>query len=114
MTDYTELKRLAEAARSSGADLSDLHIDTERMYTAEYSLIQLYEAATPAVVLALIAENEALRKERYARHPFKLLHEPAIGFTGCVICGMYTDHGGLACPKTRATADAATGKAGQP
>lgn len=60
MTDYTELKRLAEAAGSSGADLSDLRIDTEHMYTAEYSLIRLYEAATPAAVLALIAENERL------------------------------------------------------
>ena len=58
----------------------------------------------------LKAENEALRRERDARHPFKPFHEPAIGFTGCVICGVYTDHGGLPCPKTRATADAALGK----
>lgn len=55
-------------------------------------------------------EVEALRKERDARHPFKPFHEPAIGFTGCVICGVYTDHGGLPCPKTRATADADMGK----
>lgn len=61
----------------------------------------------------LKSENEALRKERDARHPFKPFHEPAIGFTGCVICGVYTDHGGLPCPKTRATADAATGKGEQ-
>ena len=52
----------------------------------------------------LKAENEALRRERDARHPFKPFHEPAIGFTGCVICGVYTDHGGLPCPKTRAAA----------
>ncbi|MFJ4130845.1 hypothetical protein [Pseudomonas cyclaminis] len=58
----------------------------------------------------LKAENEALRRERDARHPFKPFHEPAIGFTGCVICGVYTDHGGLPCPKTRATADASMGK----
>ncbi|WP_439864515.1 hypothetical protein [Pseudomonas antarctica] len=61
----------------------------------------------------LKAENEALRKECDARHPFKPFHEPAIGFTGCVICGVYTDHGGLPCPKTRATADAAMGKGEQ-
>ena len=61
----------------------------------------------------LKAENEALRKESDARHPFKPLHEPSIGYTGCVICGVYTDHGGLPCPKTRATAGAATGKGQQ-
>ena len=59
-------------------------------------------------------EVETLRKERDARHPFKPFHEPAIGFTGCVICGVYTDHGGLPCPKTRATAHAAMGKVEQP
>lgn len=53
----------------------------------------------------LKAEVEKLRKELAARHPFKFAQEsPAIGFTGCVICGVYTDHGGLPCPKTRATA----------
>ncbi|MBI6563286.1 hypothetical protein YA0745_12160 [Pseudomonas synxantha] len=61
----------------------------------------------------LKAEIESLRKERDARHPFKPFHEPAIGFTGCVICGVYTDHGGLPCPKTRATADAALGQGEQ-
>ena len=61
----------------------------------------------------LKAENEALRKERDARHPFKPFHEPVIGFTGCVICGVYTDHGGLPCPKTRAAADAAMDKEGR-
>ena len=29
----------------------------------------------------LKAENEALRRERDARHPFKPFHEPAIGFS---------------------------------
>ena len=61
----------------------------------------------------LKAEVEGLRKERDARHPFKPVHEPSIGFTGCVICGVYTDHGGLPCPKTRATADAAMGQGEQ-
>lgn len=61
----------------------------------------------------LKAEVEKLRKERDARHPFKPFHEPSIGYTGCVICGVYTDHGGLPCPKTRATADAALGQVEQ-
>lgn len=25
-----------------------------------------------------------------------------IGYTGCIICGAFTDHGGLQCPKLRA------------
>jgi len=64
----------------------------------------------------LKAEVEKLRKELAARHPFKFAQEsPAIGFTGCVICGVFTDHGGLPCPKTRATAiaHAAMGKGGR-
>ncbi|MNJ22754.1 hypothetical protein D3C77_171280 [compost metagenome] len=49
------------------------------------------------------AEAAALRKELDARHPFKLAQDvPVIGFTGCVICGVYTEHGGLQCPKLRA------------
>lgn len=61
----------------------------------------------------LKSEVEELRKERDARHPFKPFHEPSIGYTGCVICGLYTDHGGLPCPKMRATADAAMGQGEQ-
>ena len=127
MTDYTELKRLAEGAVHAG-DHWGLRDSFER---------QLAKLVSPETILALIAENEqlrdganmrairslrgdcadllaerdqlkaeneALRRERDARHPFKPFHEPAIGFTGCVICGVYTDHGGLPCPKTRAAA----------
>ena len=62
----------------------------------------------------LKAENEALRKELPGIRPFKPYQDsPVIGFTGCVICGVYTDHGGLPCPKTRATADAALGRGEQ-
>ena len=51
----------------------------------------------------LKAENEALRKERDARHPFKPFHEPAIGYSdGCMVCGQWGGHFGLPCPKTRA------------
>lgn len=62
----------------------------------------------------LKAENEALRKELPGIRPFKPYQDsPVIGFTGCVICGVYTDHEGLPCPKTRATADAALGQGEQ-
>ncbi|WP_028236737.1 hypothetical protein [Pseudomonas brassicacearum] len=86
MTDYTELKRLAEAMKGWGrltecwpcgengpdwqvgqVDEDDnrypvMTIDTEQ-YDAETqapTLAQFYAAANPAAVLALIAENEKL------------------------------------------------------
>lgn len=31
------------------------------------------------------------------------VEHPVIGYTGCLICGEFTDHGGLQCPKLRAT-----------
>lgn len=48
----------------------------------------------------LRTENERLKLELAARHPFRPA-EPAqvLGHTGCVICGAFTDHGGLQCPK---------------
>lgn len=106
--DKAKLKSLlwAEAA-SYRADCADWKRNIEALdeFLGEQTLAE--------VALELLAENEQLRKECDARHLFKPFHEPAIGFTGCVICGVYTDHGGLPCPKTRATADAATGKGEQ-
>ncbi|NWC72546.1 hypothetical protein HX823_00480 [Pseudomonas sp. P7759] len=100
--------------------------DNERLSTACTRAEQVINAESKAAAIAtgranllqaerdqLKAENEALRKERDARPPFKPFHDPAIGFTGCVICGKYTNHFGLPCPKTRATADAAMGKGEQ-
>ena len=113
MTDRTELKRLAEAANAVTGDASvDITLTSERgQNQAEIDAVTAFVgAATLSAVLALIAVNERLRKERDARYPFKPFHEPSIGFTGCVICGVYTDHGGLPCPKTRATADAVVGQ----
>ncbi|WP_017736491.1 hypothetical protein [Pseudomonas sp. CBZ-4] len=132
MSDYTELKRLAEAAQYENCEFQhELVAATKAFFVGcipeqILALIAENESAHKhwqnesnnvqvlvAEVARLKVENEALRKECDARHPFKPFHEPAIGFTGCVICGVYTDHGGLSCPKTRATADAAMGKGEQ-
>lgn len=51
MTDYTELKRLAEAASSDPLDC---------IYQADQVLGHFSAAASPSAVLALIAENERL------------------------------------------------------
>lgn len=59
--DIETLEALAKAAKSGGAEWSDLTVDTERMYTAEGMLVELYEFATPAVLLELCNDNEALR-----------------------------------------------------
>ena len=62
----------------------------------------------------LKAENEALRKDAEQwRALVRRAESPVIGYTGCVTCGVYTDHGGLSCPKMRATADAALGQGEQ-
>lgn len=91
-----------------------LGLETERdQLRAEAAGLKTGYEAYEQTVKELRAEVEALRKERDARHPFKPFHEPSIGFTGCVICGVYTDHGGLPCPRTRATADAAMGQGEQ-
>lgn len=58
--DLAELKRVAEAAKASGCELTEILGDTSAMYTAQGSLIEFCEAATPAVVLALIAHNTRL------------------------------------------------------
>ena len=51
----------------------------------------------------LRAEIESLRKQLAAAYPFKPAKDaPTIGYTGCLICGQFTDHGGLQCPKLRA------------
>ncbi|NMZ40424.1 hypothetical protein [Pseudomonas proteolytica] len=99
-------KRDAEATRDTkSAVIAELKAEIAGLRTG-------YEAYE-RVNAELKADNEALRKERDARHPFKPFHEPSIGYTGCVICGVFTDHGGLPCPKTRATADAALGQGEQ-
>lgn len=50
----------------------------------------------------LRAENERLKQELAARHPFRPADPaPVLGHTGCVVCGAFTDHGGLQCPKLR-------------
>lgn len=47
--------------------------------------------------------NESLSKQLESVYPFKPAQDaPTIGYTGCVICGVFTDHGGLQCPKLRA------------
>ncbi|SEM50654.1 hypothetical protein SAMN04487857_102346 [Pseudomonas sp. ok272] len=54
MTDYTELKRLAEAALNDSLDC---------IYQAEQVLGSFSAAANPGAVLALIGENQRLNAE---------------------------------------------------
>lgn len=116
ITENERLERLAldsvNAEHAANIDLESICAERDQLRAEVVGLRTGYEAYE-RVNAELKAENEALRKECDARHPFKPFHEPAIGFTGCVICGLYTDHGGLPCPKTRATADAAMGQGEQ-
>ncbi|WP_047711325.1 hypothetical protein [Pseudomonas lactis] len=106
--DELALRAFSRVAENAVAERDQLRAEVAGLKTG-------YEAYE-RVNAELKAEVEKLRKELAARHPFKFAQEsPAIGFTGCVICGVYTDHGGLPCPKTRATAiaHAAMGKGEQ-
>lgn len=72
MTDYTELKRLADAAN---AVMGDVHVDVE--VTSESgpnqaeidAVTSFLQLATPAAVMALIAENEQLKGLQLAFPP---------------------------------------------
>lgn len=66
MTDYTELKRLAEAANAVAVDVSvEITVASEPgPNQAEIDAVTVFVgAAKPATVLALIAENESLNVE---------------------------------------------------
>ena len=81
---------------------------------AEVSGLRTGYEAYEQVNAELKAENEALRKDAEQwRALVRRAESPVIGYTGCVTCGVYTDHGGLSCPKMRATADAALGQGGE-
>lgn len=103
---------LVDLLEARGRLMLGVEIERDQLRAEVAGLRTGYEAYEQ-VNAQLKAEVEKLRKERDARHPFKPFHEPSIGFTGCVICGVYTDHGGLPCPRTRATADAAMGQGEQ-
>lgn len=83
MTDYTELKRLAETANAVTGDVSvDIAISSERgPNQPEIDAVTAFVgAATPAVVMALIAENKRLTAEldcpfRLARHSKRLVEQ---------------------------------------
>ncbi|MDD1947590.1 MULTISPECIES: cell division protein ZapB [Pseudomonas] len=81
---------------------------------AEVAGLRTGYEAYERVKAELKAENEALRKDAEQwRALVRRAESPVIGYTGCVTCGVYTDHGGLSCPKMRATADAALGQGGE-
>ncbi|KPB36758.1 hypothetical protein [Pseudomonas amygdali] len=58
--DIEKLEALAKAAEAGGAEWSDLDINTERMYPAEGALVDLYEFATPSVLLEVIASGKRM------------------------------------------------------
>lgn len=73
---------------------------------AEVAGLRTGYEAYEQVNAGLKAEIEALRRGRYTQTPFAPFQESALGYTGCFICGGYTDHGGLRCPKMSPAAKA--------
>ncbi len=52
---------------------------------------------------SLKSEIEDMRREIAALKPSPIrTDKTTIGYTGCIICGRYTDHGGLQCPNLAA------------
>lgn len=52
---------------------------------------------------ALRNQVDSMRKEIASLKPSPIsTDKTTIGYTGCIICGQYTDHGGLQCPKLAA------------
>lgn len=87
MTDYTELKRAADAASQGHWNQDGFEVqndDIEDYRVSRCNLLadaKFIAAANPAVVLALIAENEALRKdaERYRWLKSRPVNAPTSG-----------------------------------
>lgn len=61
MTDYSELKRLAESV-PEGFAAPEAYEEDRRYSDEEVALLEFMGRATPAVVLAMIAENERYRQ----------------------------------------------------
>ena len=61
MNDFSELKRLAEAAPAKGKNCWYTHGDFESVFDSDDS--KYMAEAEPSLILALIAEVEALRKD---------------------------------------------------
>lgn len=82
-----------------------LKAEVERLRTAEGDAMT-YKAGMENCAAQrdqLKRDNEALRKEIALLKPSPIsTDKTTIGYTGCIICGQYTDHGGLQCPKLAA------------
>lgn len=64
-TPLSELIRLAEAAKASECALGEILGDTSQMYSAQGTLIEFYEAATPRAFLALVAMSREHMEEAH-------------------------------------------------
>lgn len=104
----------AESESETLRGLYQMHQQTEtremRDLKAELAGLKTGYEAYERVNAELRAENEALKKRLAPVDNFNRQQVPVIGYTGCLICGQFTDHGGLPCPKTSATAWASTSK----
>ncbi|KRC97704.1 MULTISPECIES: hypothetical protein [Pseudomonas] len=108
-----ENERLTNSLHEAREDRNKLG-DRYDAVNAEVAGLKTGYEAYERVKAELKAENEALRKDAEQwRALVRRAESPVIGYTGCVTCGVYTDHGGLSCPKMRATADAALGQGEQ-
>lgn len=100
MSDWTLLRVAAEAAEAERLENAHRWPQVDECDWFDTSSGPEYEylcAVSPTTVLALIDENESLRKDAGQwRALVGRAQDPVIGYTGCVICGS-ADHGGWSC-----------------
>lgn len=126
MTDHSELKRLAEDCKSSsGIDLMGARVkfhaaanptavlaliaEVEALKDSHEQIFENYNKVSYASEKRgeerdqLKSENEALRKELASLKSLAIrTDKTTIGYTGCIVCGEHTSHGGLQCPNLAA------------
>lgn len=107
--DSAELRSLCQARDDARKERDSLKAEVKALRSKAkefYSQCEKYGDAIRSVVSergALKAEVEELRKEVASLKPSPIqIGRTTIGYTGCVICGQYTDHGGLQCPNLAA------------
>ena len=104
--DSAELRSLSQARDDARKERDQLKAEVEAL-RSQVATLQSdanswqsgYDEGRRMGTKTALDEREHLRREIAALKPSPIrTDKTTIGYTGCVICGQYTDHGGLQCP----------------
>ena len=104
--DSAELRSLCQARDDARKERDQLKAEVEALHSQVATLQSDanswqsgYDEGRRMGTKTALDEREHLRREIAALKPSPIrTDKTTIGYTGCVICGQYTDHGGLQCP----------------